>query len=230
MPEVRVLCSAGITQPQRSYDPVRLPHGPPPDNGVEAATLAHNGPPPITRNTFPTCRAHYPGGPSGCICRFLPRPCCLPQMAGGSASALSLSRPAQASRMLRPIGSLSRPRRPLSRGFSPAGYPHQAARQLPDLSTIIRVEPSSTDVPRLRGALPLRDIRYSSVIPTVARCRPPRRVTPADRPCAILPADVAVEPARRGRAPSRSSRKNHSFGAIIYPYQRGRVLRPAVRN
>jgi hypothetical protein len=44
-------------------------------------------------------------------------------MAGGSASALSLSRPAQASLTLRPIGSLSRPRRPLSRGSSPAGYP-----------------------------------------------------------------------------------------------------------
>ena len=33
----------------------------------------------------------------------------LPQMAGGSASALSLSRPAQASLTLRPAGSLSRP-------------------------------------------------------------------------------------------------------------------------
>ena len=44
-------------------------------------------------------------------------------MAGGSASALSLSRPAQALLTLRPIGLLSRPRRPLSRGSSPAGCP-----------------------------------------------------------------------------------------------------------
>src|SRR5882672_6203279 len=29
-PEVRALCSAGITRPQRSYDPVRLPPWPPP--------------------------------------------------------------------------------------------------------------------------------------------------------------------------------------------------------
>ena len=43
----------------------------------------------------------------------------LPQMAGGSASALSLSRPAQALLALRPAESLSRPRRPLSRGFGP---------------------------------------------------------------------------------------------------------------
>jgi len=162
MPEVRVLCSAGITRHQRSYDPVRFPSGPPPGNDVEAATFARNGPPPITRITFPTCRAHYPGGSNGCSCRFLPRSCCLPQMAGGSASALSLSRPAQASRVLRPAGSLSRPGRPLSRGFSPAGYPNQAARQLPDRSTIIRVESSSTGVPRLRGALPLPDIGGSS--------------------------------------------------------------------
>src|SRR6266568_4118487 len=90
---------------------------------VEAATLALDGPPPITQTTFPTCRAHYPGGSSGRACRLLPRSCSLPQMAGGSASALSLSRPAQASLALRPAGSLSRPRRPLSRGSSPSGCP-----------------------------------------------------------------------------------------------------------
>src|SRR6185369_6763057 len=80
---------------------------------VEAATLAQDGSPPITRTTFPTCRAHYPGGSSGCACRLLPRSCSLPQLAGGSASALSLSRPARASHTLRPARS-SRPRRPLS--------------------------------------------------------------------------------------------------------------------
>ena len=34
-------------------------------------------------------RTDYPGGPSGCICRFLLRSCCLPQMAGGSASVFA---------------------------------------------------------------------------------------------------------------------------------------------
>src|ERR1700690_3351090 len=72
---------------------------------VEAATLTLDGSPPITRTTFPTCRAHYPGGSSGCACRLLPRSYSLPQMAGGSASALSLSRPAQASLTLRPAGA-----------------------------------------------------------------------------------------------------------------------------
>src|SRR5271169_5018837 len=103
---------------------------------VEAATLALDGSPPITRTTFPTCRAHYPGGSSGCACRLLPRSYSLPQMAGGSASALSLSRPAQASLTLRPAGLLNRLKRPLSRGSSPAGYPteplvsYQTNRQL----------------------------------------------------------------------------------------------------
>src|SRR6266487_3049754 len=95
------------------------------------------GLPRLPEPPFPTCRAHYPGGSSGCACRLLPRSCSLPQMAGGSASALSLSRPAQATLTLRPIGSL---------------------RQLPDQSTTIRVESSSTDDDsRPRGALPLPD-------------------------------------------------------------------------
>ena len=91
--------------------------------GVEAATLLPNGSPPITRITLPACRAHYPGGSNGCARRLLPRPCGLPRFAGGSASASLLSRPAQALLTLRPVGLLSRPRRPLSRGFSPSGYP-----------------------------------------------------------------------------------------------------------
>ena len=135
-PEVRALSSAGITRLRRSYDPVRLPPWPPPLRDVEAATLALDGSPPITRTTFPTCRAHYPGGSSGCACRLLPRSRGLPQMAGGSASALSLSRPAQASLTLRPVGLLNRLKRPLSRGSSPSGYPaeplvsYQINRQL----------------------------------------------------------------------------------------------------
>src|SRR3954463_150445 len=90
----------------------------------------------MTRLTLPTCLAHYPDGPDGCACRLLPRLRGLPRMRGGAASVTSLSRPAQASLTLRPVGLLSRPRRPLSRGFGPAGYPsgplvsYQLNRQL----------------------------------------------------------------------------------------------------
>src|SRR3981189_3858116 len=125
---------------------------------VEAATLAHDGSPPITRTPFPTCRAHYPGGSSGCPCRLLPRSYSLPQMAGGSASALSLSRPAQASHMLRPAGSLNRLKAAFVTRLQPCRLPGRTARQLPDQSTTLWVDSSSTGDPRLRGALPTGDI------------------------------------------------------------------------
>src|ERR1019366_7931096 len=133
-----------------------------------------DGSPPITRTTFPTCRAHYPGGSSGCACRLLPRSCSLPQMAGGSASALSLSRPAQASLTLRPTGLLNRLKRPLSRGSSPAGYPteplvsYQINRQLSGWNLpplVIRAFGANGQTRRFRtateesGPLPITDIR-----------------------------------------------------------------------
>jgi hypothetical protein len=92
------------------------------------------------------------------LCRLLPRSCSLPQMAGGSASALSLSRPAQASLTLRPTGSLSRPQATFVTRLQPFRLPSRAARQLPDQSTTLRVESSSTGDSRLRGALPRGDI------------------------------------------------------------------------
>ena len=49
--------------------------------------------------------------------------------------------------------------------LQPSQLPDQAARQLPDLSTIIRVESSSTGVSRLRGALPAPDIADCSDAP-----------------------------------------------------------------
>jgi hypothetical protein len=131
---------------------------PPPASDVEAATLAYDGPPPITRTTLPTCRAHYPGGSSGCACRLLPRSCGLPPYLGGSASALSLSRPARASHSFRPAGSLSRPKATFVTRLRPFRLPGRAARQLPDQSTTFRMESSSTDGSRLRGARGIADI------------------------------------------------------------------------
>src|SRR5216684_1253121 len=66
-PEARVLPSAGITRPQRSYGPLRLPGWPSSFDDVEGATFAIPGSPPITQITFPACRAHYPGGPNRCL-------------------------------------------------------------------------------------------------------------------------------------------------------------------
>src|ERR1051325_723287 len=91
--------------------------------GVEAATSDPDGSPSITRITLPTCCVQYPGRPNRCICRLLPCPRGLPRAKDGSASASTLSRPARTSLTLRPVGSLDRPRRPLSRGFNQTGCP-----------------------------------------------------------------------------------------------------------
>src|SRR6516164_285046 len=74
---------------------------------VEAATLTQDGPPPITRTTFPTCRAHYPGGSSGCACRLLPRLCSLPQWPEGRHPHCCHEAPTQ---------PVARPRRSLATG------------------------------------------------------------------------------------------------------------------
>lgn len=157
--EVRVPCSTSITRHRHVRDMLRMyahttPSEPPSKNDVEAVTPTHDGSPPITRITFLTCRAHYPGGSIGCSHRYLPRSCSLPRMAGRSASTLSLSRPAQASLILRPVKLLSRPTAAFVTRLQPYQLPSKAARQLPDLSTSIRMGLSPTGDPRLRGARP----------------------------------------------------------------------------
>src|SRR5438128_1225235 len=116
---------------------------------VEAVTLAHDGSPPITRTTFPTCRAHYPGGSSGCACRLLPRSCSLPQMAGEACSGFTY---VTARRIAQP------PKAAFVTRLQPFRLASRAARQLPDQSTTLWVESSSTGDPRLRGALPKADL------------------------------------------------------------------------
>src|SRR5215471_6600445 len=153
-PEVRALSSAGVTRPLRSYDPVRLPCRPAPESAVEAATLARHGPPPITRLTFPACRAHYPDGPEQVRLSVASLSYTgLPRISGGSASMTSLSRPAQALLALRPTGFLNRPWRPLSRGFNSVSYPTEPLVSYQVLPTTSWVDPSSTGEPRRWGAL-----------------------------------------------------------------------------
>src|SRR5262249_49965300 len=91
-----------------------------PSGGVWGGNPRAIGPPPMCRVALSTCRAHTPADPNGCTYPVsFPVRCSLPRYTGGSASASLLSRPAQASLTLRPVNSLSRPRRPLSQGFSP---------------------------------------------------------------------------------------------------------------
>ena len=94
-----------------------------PVGDVWSCDLHRTGPPAFDYEPpSPSCRAHYPGGPNRCMRRSLPGCCGLPRFSGGSASATSLSRPAQAYCALRPNGLLARLTRTLSRGFSSTRY------------------------------------------------------------------------------------------------------------
>ena len=70
-PEVRVLCSAGITRPQRSYDPVRLPPWPPPVATLRPLPSPTTGlprlPEPPFRRAVPTTPADRAGARVDCF-------------------------------------------------------------------------------------------------------------------------------------------------------------------
>jgi hypothetical protein len=80
--------------------------------------------------------------------------------------------------------------------LQPFRLPGRAARQLPDQSTTLWVESSSTDDSRLRGALPLPDLN-TLPIPSIRRYCPPvrsgsRMVAPA--PCVEVQSDRPICP------------------------------------
>ena len=102
MPEVRGLCSAGITRHQRSYDPVRLPS--------ETAARSRR----FRIVTFEACSGF------------------------AHVTAHRIAQPPKATFVTR---------------LQPSRLPNQAARQLTDLSTSIRVDPPSTGNPRRQGAM-----------------------------------------------------------------------------
>ena len=100
---------------------------------VKVATLATNGSPLLTTNHPSDVPCLLPGRIERVRVSIASRAHrSLPQMAGGSTSALSLSRPAQASLALRPVESLSRPKATFVARLQPSQLPSQAARQLPD--------------------------------------------------------------------------------------------------
>ena len=120
---------------------------------VGAASPRRDGSPPLTRITLPTCRAPYPGGSRRVpvsIASPLTRPSPFPRRVGirivtfeassgfTRVTARWIAQPPKAAFVTR---------------LRPGQLPGQAARQLPDQSTTLWVEPSSTGDTRRRGAL-----------------------------------------------------------------------------
>src|SRR5215471_20989242 len=100
---------------------------------------------------FPTCCAQYPGGPNGCTCRFF----------SVRATFLVFSASRRPHLHFRGLLRLHSHYGPSDCSTAQGGLCHEAstgqlpirvARQLPDLSTTIWVEPSSTGKTRHRGA------------------------------------------------------------------------------
>ena len=121
------------------------------DGGV--ASPSRDGSPPLTRITLPPCRAPYPGGSRRVpvsIASPLTRPSPFPRRVGiriftfeassgfTRVTARWIAQPPTAAFVTR---------------LRPGQLPGQAARQLPEQSTTLWVEPSSTGDTRLQGAL-----------------------------------------------------------------------------
>ena len=71
-PEVRALSSAGITRPHRSYDPVRLPPGPPPESDGGDATSNRTGLPRLPTLPFQRAVPTTPADRTGACVDGLP--------------------------------------------------------------------------------------------------------------------------------------------------------------
>src|SRR3954467_5240746 len=121
--------------------------------GVGVASPSRDGSPPMTRITFPTCRAPYPGGSRRVhvsIASPLTRPSPFPRRVGiriFTFEAFSGFTRVTARWIAQP------PKAAFVTRLQPSQLPDQTARQLPDQSTTLWVEPSSTGDTRRRGAL-----------------------------------------------------------------------------
>ena len=139
-PHLRPLSSTGITPRLQSYRPLRHPAGPAcPSRGsgcrVHGTDRASRV---ATLSIFHACRRHYPGGNRPVLSSLSSQPANgFPLITGGSASALSVSRPARRSLAFRPAWSLSHPRRPFSpECFNPCRYLHEPLWPLPAGTTV----------------------------------------------------------------------------------------------
>jgi len=150
------LCSASITRPRRSYDPVRLPSWPSPCATLRPLPSPSTGLPRLPEPPFQRAVPTTPADRASAHVDCFPAHTAFPKWQEGRHPHCHYRG------LLRLHSRYGPPDRSAAQGDlcreAPTGrLPDQAARQLPDLSTIIRVRPSLTDGSRLRGALPVPD-------------------------------------------------------------------------
>jgi hypothetical protein len=135
-PEVRVLPSTSITRPQQYYDPVRLPlRTDAPSTPSRPLPSPGTGLPRLPASPFQRAVPITPADRAGALVDFFPARAAFPVIQAGRHPHHHF-RGLLRLHTLRPAGSLNRPKPPLSRGFSPTGYPakplvsYQTYRQL----------------------------------------------------------------------------------------------------
>jgi hypothetical protein len=129
MPEVRGLPSIPFPELPRYYSPLRPPPRPASKILLWATTPHRGRVSHVTQDTFPTCHPHYPGGRKRApISVSSSSPFGLPRILGGSASTTVLSRPAQGSLSLWPVGLQPAHGGLLSPEVQPEGLPTQLSR------------------------------------------------------------------------------------------------------
>ena len=210
---LRLLSSAGITPRLRYYEPLRHPAGPAcPSRGpgcrVHGTGRASRVAAP---SIFHACRRHYPGGNRPVRVSLTSRPVNgLPLITGGSASAVTVSRPARRSLAFRPAWSLSRPRRPVCQSASahvvtsmnrPGCY--QPERQLPG-----GIHTHQESAP-FHGALSTIRYIWKPDITASPPASPPRSSSAAPPPPPRSPAP-SEEPGRTGTPPEPSRSGRHA--------------------
>src|SRR4029077_16436701 len=168
---VRGLPSAGVTRVQQYCAPVRLPSDPPPQATVKPRPPTGRVSP-VTRITFPACRAQLPRRIGRVLLSISspsvrPSPFCRRVVIRLSTfEACSDFTRVTARRIAQP------PKAAFVTRLRSSRLPDQTARQLPEQSTIPWIDPSSTGDTRHRGALrnsrlseslsPARSMSYAS--------------------------------------------------------------------
>src|SRR2546423_14576188 len=143
-PEVRVLSSAGITRPQRSYDPVRTPPMPHPKATLRPLPAHRTGLPRLLESSFRRAVPTTPADRAGAHVDCFPAHAAFPKWQEGRHPHCHFRGLLRLRSRYGPSDRSAAQRRPLSRGSNPCGYPHQplvsyrinrqlSARNLPPL-------------------------------------------------------------------------------------------------